>query len=92
MIADESDRWFTDSEDFQARSAPCLARSELREAARRYLRSLLAPVQRKNFLRIAEAVGGQDPQPMQRLRYSARWDEEAIRDELQHFALGDRRE
>ena len=87
MMTDELDRWSTDFEDFQARFAPFFARSEPREAARRYLRGLLAPVQRKNCWQIAEAVGEQDPQPMQRLLYSARWDEEEVRDELQRFAI-----
>ncbi len=77
----------TDFQDFQARFAPFFARSEPREAARRYLRGLLAPVQRKNCWQMAEVVGEQDPQPMQRLLYSARWDEDEVRDELQCFVV-----
>jgi SRSO17 transposase len=87
MIADELDQWSTDFEDFQARFAPFFARSEPREAARRYLRGLLAPVQRKNCWQMAEAVGEKDPQQMQRLLYSARWGEEGARDELQCFVV-----
>jgi SRSO17 transposase len=87
MIADELDQWSTDFEDFQARFAPFFARSEPREAARRYLRGLLAPVQRKNCWQMAEAVGEKDPQQMQRLLYSARWGEEEARDELQRFVV-----
>ena len=93
MMADELDRWSADFESFQARFAPFFARSEPREAAHRYLRGLLAPVQRKNCWQMAEAVGQQDPQPMQRLLYSARWDEDGVRDELQCFVIerfGDR--
>ena len=87
MMADELDRWSSDFEDFQARFAPVFARSEPREAVRRYLRGLVAPVQRKNCWQMAEAVGEQDPQPMQRLLYSARWDEDGARDELQRFVI-----
>lgn len=87
MMADELDRWSADFEGFQARFAPFFARSEPREAARRYLRGLLAPVQRKNCWQMAEAVGQRDPQPMQRLLYSARWDEDGVRDELQRFVI-----
>jgi SRSO17 transposase len=87
MMADELDRWSADFEDFQARFAPFFVRSEPREAAYRYLRGLLAPVQRKNCWQMAEAVGQQDPQPMQRLLYSARWDEDGVRDELQRFVI-----
>jgi SRSO17 transposase len=87
MMADELDRWSADFEEFQARFAPFFARSEPREAARRYLRGLLAPVHRKNCWQMAEAVGQQDPQPMERLLYSARWDEDGVRDELQRFVI-----
>ena len=87
MIPDELDQWSADFEDFQARFAPFFARSEPREAARRYLRGLLAPVQRKNCWQMAEAVGEKDPQQMQRLLYSARWDEDGVRDEMQRFVI-----
>jgi SRSO17 transposase len=87
MMADELDRWSADFENFQARFAPFFARSEPREAAQRYLRALLAPVPRKNCWQMAEAVGQQDPQPLQRLLYSARWDEDGVRDELQRFVI-----
>src|SRR4030042_1338899 len=87
MMADELDRWASDFEDFQARFAPFFARSEPREAARRYLRGLVAPVQRKNAGQRAEAGGERDPQPLQRLLYSARWDEDGARDELQRFVI-----
>ena len=87
MTPDELDRWFADFEDFQARFAPFFARSEPRGAARRYVRGLLAPVQRKNCWQMAEAVGENDPQRMQRLLYSAQWDEDGARDELQRFVV-----
>jgi len=86
-MLNELDRWATDFEDFQARFAPFFARSEPREAAHRYLRGLLAPVRRKNCWQMAEAVGEKDPQQMQRLLYSAQWDEEGVRDELQRFVV-----
>ncbi len=87
MMPDELERWSTDFEDFQARFARFFARSEPREAARRYLRGLLTPVQRKNCWQMAEAVGEKDPQQMQRLLYSARWDGDGTRDELQRFVV-----
>jgi SRSO17 transposase len=87
MTPDELDRWSSDFQDFQSRFASFFARSEPREASRRYLRGLLAPMQRKNCWQMAEAVGAQDPQPLQRLLYSARWDEDEVRDELQCFVV-----
>jgi SRSO17 transposase len=46
---------------------------------------LLDPVERKNGWQLAEAVGEADPQSMQRLLYAARWDADAVRDELIRF-------
>jgi len=44
-------------------------------------------MQRKNCWQMAEAVGEQDPQPLQRLLYSARWDADEVPDELQRFVV-----
>jgi len=85
MTLDELDSWAGEFEDFQARFAPLFARREPREAARQYLRGLVAPVARKNCWQMAEAVGEADPQSMQRLLYSAQWDADLARDELQQF-------
>jgi len=84
---DETDRYAAEFEAFHARFACFFARSEPRETARRYLRGLLAQVQRKNCWQLAEAVGDADPQPLQRLLYSAPWDVNAVRDELQRFVI-----
>jgi SRSO17 transposase len=90
MSADELEQveqWATEFEDFHARFAPLFARSEPREEARRYLRGLLAPVERKNCWQMAEIVGEDDPQPMQRLLYSAHWEADEARDELECFVI-----
>jgi SRSO17 transposase len=87
MAPDELDRWAAEFEDFHARFAHIFARSEPREEARQYLRGLLTPVKRKNCWQMAEAVGEKCPQPMQRLLYSAHWDVDAARDELQCFVI-----
>ena len=55
------------------------ARSEARERVKRYLVGLLGRVERKNGWQIAEAIGERDPQGVQRLLNSARWDAEAVR-------------
>jgi SRSO17 transposase len=87
MAPDKLDRWAAEFEDFHARFAHSFARSEPREEARLYLRGLLMPVKRKNCWQMAEAVRDKDPQPMQRLLYNARWDVDAVRDELQCFVI-----
>jgi SRSO17 transposase len=63
------------------------ARSEARERVKRYLVGLLGRVERKNGWQIAEAIGERDPQGVQRLLNSARWDAEAVRDDLREYVL-----
>jgi len=63
------------------------ARSEARERVRRYLFGLLGEVERKNGWRLAEAVGERDPQGVQRLLNSAKWDAGAVRDDLREYVV-----
>jgi SRSO17 transposase len=68
------------------------ARSEARDRAKRYLVGLLGKVERKNGWQLAEAVGERDPQGVQRLLNSARWDADEVRDDLRSYVfehLGD---
>jgi SRSO17 transposase len=76
------DAWDEAFLTFHARFAPFFHRREVRERSAHYLRGLLGPVERKNGWQLAEAVGAPDPQGMQRLLYAARWDADAVRDEL----------
>src|SRR3989442_6460892 len=77
-----SDAWDEAFAAFHARFAPFFYRREVRERSARYLRGLLGPVERKNGWQLAEAGGETDPQGIQRLLYAARWDADAVRDEL----------
>jgi SRSO17 transposase len=87
MTLDELDTWADDFVAFHARFADLFARSESREQAAKYLRGLLAPVERKNGWQVAEAVGDATPDRMQRLLYQVDWDAEAARDRLQQFII-----
>ena len=49
-----------------ARVAPLLYRTESRAHAERYLRGLLAPLERKNGWTIAEHTGEKEPKALQR--------------------------
>ena len=76
----------------QACIAPRFARAEVRERAGRYLVGLIDRVERKNGWQLAEALGEQGPQGVQRLPSAAVWDAEGVRDDLRRFvveALGD---
>jgi SRSO17 transposase len=87
MTVEELEEWAEDLEAFQARFAYLFARVEPREQAAKYLRGLLGSVERKNSWQLAEAVGDTRPDKMQRLLYSAEWDADAARDELQGFVI-----
>jgi SRSO17 transposase len=87
MQLDDLDRWRDSFEAFHARFAHLFGRSETREQAAKYLRGLLAPVERKNSWQVAEAVGDTTPDRMQRLLYRVDWDAEAARDILQGFVV-----
>jgi len=65
----------------------CLPRSELQSRASVYVRGLLGPVQRTNSWQLAEHVGAKTPHGFQRLPCRARWDADALRDEVRRYAV-----
>lgn len=70
-----------------ARIAPRFQRAESRRRARGYLQALLSPVERKNGWQIAEQVGEDTPDGIQRLLNAAAWDAEAVRDDLRAYVI-----
>lgn len=87
MELEELDTWAEDFEAFHARFADLFCRQEPREQSRKYLRGLLAPVERKNSWQLAEAGGDARPDATQRLLYLAQWEADAARDRLQQFVI-----
>jgi SRSO17 transposase len=69
------------------RIAPRFARREARERAGRYLDGLLSRVERKNGWQLAEALGEASPDGVQRLLSAARWDADAVRDDLRAYVV-----
>ena len=63
------------------------ARSEARERVKRYLLGLLGRAERKNGWQLAEAIGERDPQGVQRLLNSAKWDADEVRDDLRSYVV-----
>ena len=80
-------RWSQRLEDLHRRVANRFARSEATERVRRYLIGLLGRVERKNGWQLAEAIGEADPQGVQRLLNSAKWDADAVRDDLREYVV-----
>lgn len=87
MTIEELNEWADDFETFHARFAPIFGRKEPRAQAQKYVRGLLAPVERKNGWQLAEAVGDRLPDPTQRLLYRSQWEADAARDELQQYVI-----
>jgi len=83
MQPEELEAWGDDFAAFQARFATLFRRREPREQCAKYLRGLLAVVQRKNGWQLAEVVGDATPDRTQRLLYQVDWDADEARDILQ---------
>jgi hypothetical protein len=66
----------------QERIGPHFRRAEARARAGRFVRALLAPVERKNGWQLGEEMGERSSHGAQRLLAEADWDEGAVRDEL----------
>lgn len=79
--------WQEDVTALQARIAPHFARPEVRDRAGRFLAGLLAPLDRRNGWQVAEALGERSPDGVQRLLRTARWDAEAVRDDLRDYVV-----
>jgi len=79
--------WDAGLDALHARIAPRFYRSEVRDRAKRYLLGLLGRAERKNGWQVAEAVGEAGPQGVQRLLNQARWDADAVRDDLRAYVI-----
>ena len=76
-----------DIDTFLTPFAPHFGRSEVRTNATRYLRGLLADVQRKNGWQLAEELGLSDPHNLQRLLNEAKWDDAAVRRSMRQIII-----
>jgi SRSO17 transposase len=87
MELEELEGWAESFAAFCARFDDLFSCSESRTQARKYLRGLLAGLERKTTWQLAEVVKDSTPDRMQRLLYRVSWDAEAARDRLQQFVL-----
>ncbi|KDN74252.1 hypothetical protein DF19_32950 [Streptomyces olindensis] len=78
-------RWRAMFEQAMARIAGRFRRVEPRATARAFVLGLLSGVERKNCWRLAEQAGHARPGPMQRLLRTARWDADALRDDVRAY-------
>jgi SRSO17 transposase len=79
--------WTAGWEEIQERLGPRFARAEQRQRVRRYVEGRLRPVERKNGWQVAEYGGAARPYGMQRVLADAKWDADAVRDDLCAYVL-----
>jgi SRSO17 transposase len=94
LTAAELVTWTEGLDEVQQRIGSRFARSEQRQRVGRYLNGLLSRVERKNGWQLAEHAGEARPYGMQRLLAGAKWDADAVRDDLRAYVveqLGDPR-
>ena len=70
-----------------ARIAPRFGRPEVRERAGRYLAGLLGQVERRTARQMTEQIGEERADGVQRLLNKARWDADAVRDDLRDYVV-----
>jgi SRSO17 transposase len=73
--------------ELSLRIGPRFKRAEARKRVGRYLRGLIAPVDRKNGWQMAEELGDPNVHGVQRLLAEADWEEEAVRDDLRSYVI-----
>jgi SRSO17 transposase len=83
----ELENWWSELESLFGRIAHEFFRLEVRLRAQRYLTGLLGSIERKNGWQMAEQLGETGPQGVQRLLNSARWDADAVRDDLRDYVI-----
>lgn len=79
--------WDEEFKDICARLGPLFYRPEPRAHAERYLRGLLAPLERKNGWTIAEYSGEREPKALQRFLNLTPWNADALRDLIRDYAM-----
>ncbi len=81
-------RWLGMFDELMGRIAGRFTRLEPRRRVRAFVLGLLADLPRKNCWSIAEHAGDASPGGMQHLLAGARWDADAVRDDLRDYVTG----
>jgi SRSO17 transposase len=83
----EVESWAAEFERLCERIGPRFARPEVRRRAAGFLGGLLGGVDRKNGWQLAEHAREMTPDGMQRLLTTARWDPDALRDDVRGYVM-----
>jgi len=79
--------WAQEFSQVEALLGPRFGRREPRARAVGYVRSLMAPLERKNGWTISEATGARSPDSVQWLLNGADWDPDLLRDDLRDWVV-----
>ena len=79
--------WRDELSALHERIAPRFRRPEVRARAGKFLAGLLDAVERRNGWQLAEVLGERSPDGVQRLLRTARWDADAVRDDLRAYVV-----
>jgi SRSO17 transposase len=79
--------WREELDALHARIAPHFPRPEVRARVGKLLAGWLEPLERRNGWQLAEALGERSPDGVQRLLRTARWDADAVRDDLRAYVV-----
>jgi SRSO17 transposase len=79
--------WAQEFSQVEALLGPRFGRREPRARAVGYVRSLMAPLERKNGWTISEATGARTPDSVQWLLTGADWDPDLLRDDLRGWVV-----
>jgi SRSO17 transposase len=80
-------QWREQFDELMGRIAGRFARVEPRRRARAFVLGLLSGLRRKNCWTIAEQAGDATPDGMQHLLCAARWDADAVRDDVRAYVV-----
>jgi len=80
--------WEDEFRRVMERISPLFYRTDSRAHAERYLRGLLAPLERKNGWTIAEYTGQKEPKALQRFLNLTPWDADRLRDVVLEYVTG----
>lgn len=83
----EVEAWAGEFSQVEALLWPRFGRREPRARAVGYVRSLMAPLERKNGWTISEATGARSPDSVQWLLTGADWDPDLLRDDLRSWVV-----
>jgi len=87
LTVDTVRAWLLELTEVERRIGARFPRWDVRRRAGAYLRGLLSPVERKNGWQLAEVNGDDTPYGVQHLLGRARWDAEAVRDDVRGYVM-----